>query len=50
LSGNTGLGFHPEIKLNKMVDGTSMTPPRRNMTQTGAIVIGTGNKPNKTFV
>jgi hypothetical protein len=50
LSGNTGLGFHPEIKLNKMVDGTSMTPPRRNMTHTGTIVVGSDKKQSKTYV
>ena len=49
LSGVTGLGFHPEIKLNRMADETSMTPPIRNMTHAGAIVVSTDNKLSKTF-
>jgi hypothetical protein len=50
LTGITGLGFHPEIKLNRMADGTSATPPRKNMSRESAIIIGTNNKPSKTFI
>jgi hypothetical protein len=35
---------------NRMADGTSTTLPRRNMTHIGAIVVGTDNKPSKTFI
>jgi hypothetical protein len=35
---------------NRMADGTSTTPPRRNMMHTSAIVVGTDNKPSKTFI
>jgi hypothetical protein len=51
LSGITGLGFHLEIRPNKMADGNSTMPPGRNMTHSErAIIVGTGNQPSKTFV
>jgi hypothetical protein len=35
---------------DRMADGTSTTSPRRNMTHTSTIVVGTDNKLSKTFI